>query len=159
MKAEKTLKAEEAIKLAAKMSKEYYKKPLVITYSGGKDSDVMLAIAEKTLKAEEFEIINSHTTVDAPQTVYHIRNVFKRLNSKGIKATVRMPKETMWELIVKKQIPPTRIQRYCCAELKETSIPNRIICVGVRADESLKRQGRDIFSTRGGTYKNTHFFR
>ena len=29
------------------------------------------------------------------------------------------PKESMWQLIVRKKIPPTRLIRYCCSELKE----------------------------------------
>lgn len=37
-------KAIERIKIASTMSQRYYKKPLVCTYSGGKDSDVMLEL-------------------------------------------------------------------------------------------------------------------
>ena len=146
------------------MSIIYYKEPLIITYSGGKDSDVLLALAEDCLNPDEFEVLNSHTSVDAPETVYHIRDTFKRLNAKGIKATVHQPKDkdgnpiTMWNLIPKKQMPPTRIVRYCCQVLKETSTPNRLCALGVRADESTKRQGRDIFSTRGGATKTQYFF-
>lgn len=72
-KIEKTI---ESLKLAVEMSKEFYGKPLIITYSGGKDSDVLLDIARKCLKPYEFEVLNSHTSVDAPETVYHIREVF-----------------------------------------------------------------------------------
>ena len=161
---DKVLKAEQAIRLAAEMSKQYYGKPLIITYSGGKDSDVMLSIADKVLKAEQYEVLNSHTTVDAPQTVYHIKEVFKRLNDKGVKATVRMERYddgtpiTMWNLIVNKSMPPTRLARYCCQVLKESGTPNRICCVGVRKDESTGRKGRDVFSTLGDTKKNALFF-
>lgn len=35
-------KAIERIKTASIMSQSYYKQPLICTYSGGKDSDVML---------------------------------------------------------------------------------------------------------------------
>lgn len=145
------------------MSKAYYGEPLIITYSGGKDSDVLLHLAEGCLKTDDFEVLNSHTTVDAPETVYHIREVFKRLNASGIKATIHYPKDkdgnaiTMWNLIVKKKLPPTRLQRYCCQVLKETSTPHRMCAVGVRAAESSKRQGRDTFSTRGG-HTRPHFF-
>lgn len=66
----------ESLKLASEMSKEFYNKPLIITYSGGKDSDVLLDIARECLKPDEFEVLNSHTSVDAPETVYHIREVF-----------------------------------------------------------------------------------
>ena len=45
----------------------------------------------------------------------------------------------MWNLIVKKHIPPTRICRYCCSELKEASGKGRICVTGVRAAESVSR--------------------
>ncbi len=162
--AEKVEKSKQALRLAADMSKTYYNAPLILTYSGGKDSDVMLHLAESCLDSTDFEALNSHTTVDAPETVYHIRETFKRLNDKGIKTNIHYPKDkdgnpiTMWNLIPKKKMPPTRLQRYCCAVLKETSTPDRMCVVGVRASESVKRQGRDIFSTRGGTYKDALFF-
>ena len=146
------------------MAKTYYQKPLIITYSGGKDSDVLLNLAESCLNPDEFEVLNSHTSVDAPETVYHIRDTFKRLEAKGIKATVHQPKDkdgnpiTMWNLIPKKQIPPTRLARYCCQVLKEASTPNRICAVGVRECESTKRKGRDIFNTRGGATQKHVFF-
>lgn len=133
------------------MSKEFYKKPLVVTYSGGKDSEVLLDLAETCLSSDEFEVLNSHTSVDAPQTVRHIREVFKRLNDKGIKTTVYQPKDeegnpiTMWNLIPRKQIPPSRLVRYCCEVLKEASTPNSISLTGVRESESRTRKGRDIF--------------
>lgn len=146
-----------ALKMAAEISRDYYKKPLIITYSGGKDSDVMLDIALDCLEPDEMEVMNSHTTVDAPQTVRHIEKVFKYLEEVGIKTSYknRYPVEkTMWELIVETQFPPTRFARYCCERLKEASTPNRIIAVGVREDESAKRRGRDIFTKRGGAWRS-----
>jgi len=143
------------LRLAAKMSKLYYQKPLILTYSGGKDSDVMLQLAIECLQPDEFEVLNSHTSVDAPETVWYIRDKFKELNAQGIKATVQIPRykdgrqKTMWNLIIKKQIPPTRLMRYCCQELKETSTPNRFVAIGVREAESNGRKGRDAFGVRG----------
>ena len=61
----------------AGISKRYYDKPLMLCYSGGKDSDVILDLAIKS--GIDFEVQHSHTTADAPETVYHIRNKFKEL--------------------------------------------------------------------------------
>lgn len=152
---EKIEHAYDVLKLAAKMSKLYYQKPLIITYSGGKDSDVMLQLAIECLNSEDFEVINSHTTVDAPETVYYIRERFTALREHGIIATVLYPTykdgsfKSMWNLIVKNGMPPTRLIRYCCNELKETSTPNRFVAVGVREDESTIRRGRDDFNVIG----------
>ena len=147
----------ETLRLAASISKEYYQKPLIITYSGGKDSDVLLQLALECLNPEDFEVFNSHTTLDAPETVYYIRDKFKDLKEKGVNATIHYPHYadgrpmSIWTLIVDKQMPPTRLARYCCEKLKETKIPNRFIAVGVRESESVGRRGRDSFSTRGKT--------
>lgn len=144
-----------ALKLAADMSKTYYEKPLILTYSGGKDSDVLVQLAIESLDRSEFEVLNSHTTVDAPETVYYIRDRFKEWEDMGIKCTVHYPRYkdgrymSMWSLIVDKEIPPTRVQRYCCKHLKEASTPNRICATGVRAAESVNRRNRDAFSFRG----------
>ena len=146
------------------MSREYYNAPLIVTYSGGKDSDVMLHLAETTLSADEFEVLNSHTTVDAPETVWHIRRTFERLRAHGIKASIDYHIQengrptTMWSLIPQRLMPPTRMVRYCCQVLKESGTPNRIASLGVREAESAKRQGREIFGLRGGTYKDAKFF-
>ena len=153
-----------ALKLAAEMSRIYYKAPLIITYSGGKDSQVLLHLAEKCLSKDEFEVMNSHTTVDAPETVYFIRKEFKRLEEKGIHTFIDYHKDengnvtTMWNMIPKKYMPPTRIVRYCCSVLKESGTPNRICALGVRSAESKNRQGREVFGIRGGTTGKLHFF-
>lgn len=141
-------KEQEGIKrlqLASKMSERYYKKPLLICYSGGKDSEIILELAKR---AEiQFEVQHSHTTADAPDTVYHVRNTFKQLEMEGVKAEIIMPTYqnkpiSMWTLIPKKRMPPTRLARYCCAVLKETAGANRAIVTGIRAGESIKRKQR-----------------
>ena len=133
------------LELGESMSKRYYNKPLVITYSGGKDSDVLLELAKRS--GIEFEVHNSHTTVDAPPTVYHIRKKFRELELKGIKCEIEMPTykgqpTNMWKLISQKLMPPSRYMRYCCSVLKETGCPNRVISTGVRKDESRSRSER-----------------
>lgn len=161
---DKIQRAQKALRLAADMSKTYYGEPLIIAYSGGKDSDVLLHLAEGCLNPDEFEMINGHTTVDAPETVYHIRETFKRLNVKGVKTTIDYHKkldgtnETMWNLIVQNHYPPTRLARYCCRVLKETTTPNRLCALGVREAESVGRRGKDIFTTRGKTQKDALYF-
>ena len=156
--------SKDVLRLAAEISKEYYHAPLIVNYSGGKDSDVLLQLAIESLNPEDFEVLNSHTTLDAPETVYYIRERFAELKDMGFKATVKYPHYkdgrpmSIWSLIVDKQMPPTRIQRYCCLELKENSIPNRMIAVGVREAESVGRRNRDVFATRGKTKDEAYYY-
>ena len=57
----------ERLKMASDMSLRLYKQPLVVTYSGGKDSDVLLYLAE--ISGIPYEVLHSLTTADAPETV------------------------------------------------------------------------------------------
>ena len=159
---DKIREAQQVLKLAADMSKTYYNKPLIVSYSGGKDSDVMLDIAKRCLRPDDFEVVNNHTTVDAPETVYHIRDVFKECESMGIHTEVFRPEfrgehTSMWKLIELNGVPPTRLARYCCRILKERTFPDRMIAVGVREAESVGRSGKDSFATRGKTKDDAEY--
>lgn len=158
---DKEKKAIKRIKIASEMSLYHYKKPLVCTYSGGKDSDVLLELFKRS--GIPFEVHNSHTTADAPQTVRHIRDVFRKLKLEGIKCEIEMPTykgepTSMWKLIPEKLMPPTRLVRYCCAVLKETGCANRYVATGVRWDESTYRANRGEFEKIGHTKKETEKF-
>lgn len=120
---EKVARSVEQVKLAARMSERYYSKPILICYSGGKDSDALLGIA--ALSGIDYEVMHSLTTVDAPETVKHVRQTFARLEANGVHCEIRRPEfkgkpVTMWTLIPEKRMPPTRLVRYCCRVLKET---------------------------------------
>lgn len=155
-------KSIERIKLASEMSLRHYGLPLVCTYSGGKDSDVMLELFKRS--GVPFEVHHSLTTADAPQTVYHVREVFRELKMHGIKCTVdkheyidqngKKCRTTMWNLIPRKGMPPTRRKRYCCSVLKETGCAHRMISTGVRWDESKSREDREVYEALGATKKD-----
>ena len=137
---------------ASTMSQQIYEKPLLLTYSGGKDSDLTLDLAVKA--GIPFEAAHSLTTVDMPETVYHTRKVFAKLEEKGVPCKIIRPTYkdkpvTMWTLIPQKLVPPTRLMRYCCLVLKETSGKGRFIATGVRRAESSKRASRESFEIIG----------
>ena len=128
---------------AARLSLHRFKKPLQVTYSGGKDSQVLLALAERA--GIDFEVINSHTTADAPETVRFIRQRFHDLELRGGSCQIVMPKYkglpiSMWTLIPRKGMPPTRLARYCCQVLKESNGKGRFNATGVRWSESPRRK-------------------
>jgi phosphoadenosine phosphosulfate reductase len=50
------------------------------------------------------------------------------------------PPESMWRLIERKKIPPTRVIRYCCGVYKEKGGMGRTVITGVRWDESARRK-------------------
>ena len=133
------------------MSLEHYNAPLLLTHSGGKDSCVLTELA---LRAEiPFEVMHAHTTADAPETVHFVRKEFARLENRSIRCSINYPlykgrRTSMWDLIPRKLMPPTRVARYCCAVLKEQNGKGRFLATGVRWAESVSRsKRRGIFAT------------
>ena len=140
---DKEQQAMERLRTASEMSLRLFKQPLLLTDSGGKDSAVICRLAENA--GIPFEIVHSHTTADAPPTVYHVRDRAKMYEEKGIKYTISYPtykgqRISMWSLIPIKKMPPTRIARYCCDVLKEQTGRDRFIVTGVRWSESASRK-------------------
>lgn len=150
-------KAIERIKNASQMAIAHYGKPLVVMESGGKDSAICRELVRRS--GVPYEIIHNLTTADAPQTIYYIRERFRRAEEEGISCSVNSPcyrgqHITMWSLIPMKKISPTRIARYCCEVLKEGSGQGRFIVTGVRWAESYKRKGRGIYESLASTKEN-----
>lgn len=109
--------------------------PYYLCYSGGKDSDVIRILAQ--LAGVKHEIHHNLTSVDAPETVNYVKSIPNVIidipHDKGGNRV------SMWSLIIKKGIPPTRLMRYCCSELKEKGGKGRLKITGVRAAESVNR--------------------
>ena len=120
----------ERIKSLEPISKGLMDTPYFVAYSGGKDSDALRILFE--LSGVPFDLVHNHTTVDAPETVRYVRSI------PGIQ--IQYPELSMWALIVKKLMPPTRMMRYCCSEMKENSGRDRFVATGVRWAESMRRK-------------------
>lgn len=137
------------IRLASDISFHRFGEPLTVAYSGGKDSDLLIELTRRS--GVPFIVEHNHTTADAPETIYHVRKVFAKLEDDGIACRVNKPTykgvpTTMWKLIAEKGMPPTRLQRYCCDVLKERGGQNALVMTGVRWSESNKRKAsRGVF--------------
>lgn len=122
-----------------------------IAFSGGKDSSVILELAK--MAGVKFDAHYALTSVDPPELVQFIKREHPEViidipkwpeNYKNPKlAGKRM---TMWNLIPEKKMPPTRLVRYCCSELKESMGEGRFVVTGVRWQESTKRANRGGWS-------------
>lgn len=102
-----------------------------LAFSGGKDSVVIKALAD--MAGVKYDAHYNITTVDPPELVQFIRE-----HHPDVKFD--RPKITMWRLIPKKRIPPTRLVRYCCEVLKEGGGTGRFVVTGIRWAESNRRK-------------------
>ena len=100
-----------------------------VSYSGGKDSDVILQLTKEA--GINYRAIYNNTTIDPPGTIAHAREMG---------AEIRQPKRSFYKIVEANGIPNRR-RRFCCAELKEKKILDKCI-IGVRRDESTRRAAR-----------------
>lgn len=102
---------------------------LEISYSGGKDSDVLLHLAKSA--GVPYRAIYKVTTIDPPFTEKHARD-------NG--AEIIMPKQNFRQIVAKHGLP-SRWRRLCCDILKEYKVMS-YAAIGVRRDESKARADR-----------------
>lgn len=119
-----------------------------VAFSGGKDSCVIKTLAD--MAGVKYDAHYNHTSVDPPELIYFIKE-----NHPDVKIEYpRYPdgtRVTMWNLIPKKKMPPTRLVRYCCQYLKESGGEGRFTVTGVRWAESNKRRSRSGLELSNGT--------
>ncbi len=133
--------AYERFRWAAKEAERLFDMPLVVQYSGGKDSDVILQLAKES--GVPFRVTHNLTTADPPDNVYYIRRVFARLREEGIDCRINVPRRSLWRIMRETLVIPSRVMRVCCNELKERKMPDApYIVTGVRWAESAGRRAK-----------------
>lgn len=108
-----------------------------LAFSGGKDSVVVKRLAD--MAGVKYEAHYAVTSVDPPELVRFIKDKYPDVIM-DIPHDENGDPVTMWNLIPKKGLPPTRLVRYCCAELKESAGEGRLTITGVRWAESVNRR-------------------
>ncbi len=111
---------------------------LYVAYSGGKDSDTIVALALEAVGPAAVEIHYHATGVDPPEVTRHINQRFKTWRALGVECHSDRPSATMHDLIMRKG-PPTRLKRFCCDHLKEGGGTGRVVLTGVRWAKSPRR--------------------
>lgn len=126
------------IEIAIKRLKAFEpKEGYYVAFSGGKDSQCVYHLCK--MAGVKFDAHYNVTSVDPPELVKFIKTHYPDVrfdyprNNKGKVLT-------MWNLIPAERMPPTRLVRYCCESLKETSGKGRYTVTGVRQAESANRK-------------------
>ncbi len=128
----------------------------IASFSGGKDSQVVLDLVSRVIPAEDFVVIYSDTGYELPPSLklYEEIKAFylkKYPNLHFYVAKNHQPVLYYWNEIG----TPSRIHRWCCSIMKSAPLskllkeivgkgkqPNAILFDGVRAEESASRSSR-----------------
>ena len=123
-----------------------------VAFSGGKDSQCVYHLCK--MAGVKFDAHYNVTSVDPPELIRFIKKNYPDViwdypRDKDGKVV------TMWNLIPRKQMPPTRMARYCCEWFKESSGKGRITVTGVRWAESAGRSANQGVAVFFGKPKRT----
>ena len=122
-----------------------------LAFSGGKDSIVVKKLCD--LAGVKYDAHYNVTSVDPPELVTFIKEFHPDVK-RDIPHDSDGKPITMWNLIPRKLMPPTRIVRYCCEKLKEAGGRGRIVVTGVRWAESARRSQNRALVNIGTTKQN-----
>lgn len=107
-----------------------------VAFSGGKDSQCVYHLCE--MAGVKFDAHYNVASVDPPELIRFMREHYPTVSHEIPHDKDGKP-VTMWNLIPKKLMPPTRRARYCCEHLKEKAGVGRVTVTGVRWAESRNR--------------------
>lgn len=124
----------DVMRKAEGLALEFYDKGFYLCFSGGKDSQCLYHLA--ILAGVKFEANMNMTSVDPPQVVRFVKNHYQNI-------VRHAPEINFYQLIIKKKSLPFSTKRFCCDILKERGGANTVSLVGIRAEESKKRAGRN----------------
>ena len=128
----------------------------VTSFSGGKDSQVVLDLVTRVVPAEDVVVIYSDTGYELPSSLSlydEVKDFYKQKypNLRFYTAKNHQPVLHYWDEIG----TPSRIHRWCCSIMKSAPLskllkdivgngkqPNAILFDGVRAEESPSRSSR-----------------
>lgn len=127
----------EIIKKTEKLALKYNEFGYHLAFSGGKDSQVIYELAK--MAGVKFNAYFYKTSIDAPELLSFIRSNYQDV-------IWLKPNETMYQIILRKRMLPTRKRRFCCEILKERQGLKSVVIVGLRKSESVSRSKRNEIS-------------
>ena len=105
-----------------------------LAFSGGKDSQALYHIA--VLAGVPFKAHMNLTSVDPPEVIRFVKKEYPDVE-------LIKPKDSIYNIAVKKGILPSQKIRWCCEEYKENAGAGKVTLIGIRHAESLRRAQRN----------------
>ena len=104
------------------------------TFSGGKDSQCLYHIVK--LAGVTHKTHMNLTSVDPPEVIRFVRTHYPDVE-------LIKPKDSIFNIAVKRRILPTMRVRWCCEEYKEMAGEGKVTLIGIRHSESARRAKRN----------------
>ena len=105
-----------------------------LAFSGGKDSQALYHVAK--LAGVKFKAHMNLTSVDPPEVIRFVRQQYPDVE-------MVKPKDSIFNIAVKRRILPTMRVRWCCQEYKERAGAGKVTLIGIRHEESSRRANRN----------------
>lgn len=105
-----------------------------LAFSGGKDSQALYHIA--VLAGVPFKAHMNLTSVDPPEVIRFVKRQYPDIE-------LIKPKDSIYNIAVKKGILPSQKIRWCCEEYKENAGAGKVTLIGIRHAESTNRAKRN----------------
>lgn len=104
-----------------------------LAFSGGKDSQALLHIAQ--LAGVRYTGHMNLTSVDPPEVIRFVKRHYPEVE-------LIKPKASIYSIAIKKNLLPTKRVRWCCKEYKEDAGAGKVTLIGIRHQESTRRAKR-----------------
>lgn len=135
------LRKAEHIAMAYDNENGYY-----LAFSGGKDSQALYHIAK--LAGVKFKAHMNLTSIDPPEVIRFVKHNYPDVE-------LIKPKDSIYNIAVRKHILPTKRLRWCCQEFKETAGAGKVTLIGIRHEESSRRANRNEVELNNRKFSGT----
>lgn len=117
-----------------------------LAFSGGKDSQCLYHVAK--LAGVRFRAYMNLTSVDPPEVIRFVKRHYPDV-------ALTKPKDSIYNIAVRRKILPTMRVRWCCAEYKETAGAGKVTLIGIRRAESARRARRNEVEINNHSFSGT----
>lgn len=115
-------------------------------FSGGKDSQALYHVAK--MAGVPFKAHMSLTSVDPPAVIRFVKKNYPDVE-------LIAPKESIYQVAIRKQILPTALARWCCDVYKEHAGAGKVTLTGIRRQESIRRSKRNEYEVTRRKFSGT----